>query len=341
MSAPAQATTQAPSTEADRVLVPAPTGELFAPPTAPDIAYPSPGDPAYAAYFQREGYVVARGLLPAELCDAARAAFLSEVKPYGGHIYRQATANPERHVMSPSGFMLNSILNIQSLSAQLFPSFRALGLVLLTHPNMQRAVTPLLGDDATVVQTMYFEGNPATWAHQDAYYLDATEPGRMVAAWVAVEDIAPGAGRFFVYPRSHLIDMAKNGGDFDIAFHHDRYKQLVLDVIRSHGLELRAPFLRKGDVLFWAAKTIHGSLATTTPERSRSSFTAHYIPRATRLLQYQKRARTMNLKPFADFQVHTPKDLNQPLPRAVFEVETRFPRAFQALKKVAVKALTR
>jgi len=35
-------------------------------------------------------------------------------------------------------------------------------------------------------------------------YLDAEEIGRMTAAWVAVEDIAPDAGRFFVYPKSHL-----------------------------------------------------------------------------------------------------------------------------------------
>ena len=51
---------------------------------------------------------------------------------------------------------------------------------------------------------MYFDGNPVTWPHQDIYYLDAEEIGRMTSAWVAVEDIAPDAGRFFVYPKSHL-----------------------------------------------------------------------------------------------------------------------------------------
>jgi ectoine hydroxylase-related dioxygenase (phytanoyl-CoA dioxygenase family) len=33
----------------------------------------------------------------------------------------------------------------------------------------------------------------------------------MTAAWVAVEDIAPDAGRFFVYAKSHLIVMAEKG----------------------------------------------------------------------------------------------------------------------------------
>ena len=51
-------------------------------------------------------------------------------------------------------------------------------------------------------------------------------------------------------------------------------------MIREQGLVCRAPALSKGDVLFWAAKTIHGSLRTTQPTRSRRSFTAHFIPDA-------------------------------------------------------------
>ena len=48
--------------------------------------------------------------------------------------------------------------------------------------------------------------------------------------------------------------MEKNGGNFDIAFNHEQYKQLVLDVIDKFDLKCRAPALRKGDVLFWSGK---------------------------------------------------------------------------------------
>jgi hypothetical protein len=57
------------------------------------------------------------------------------------------------------------------------------------------------------------------------------------------EDSHPGAGRFYVYPGSHRIDMVKNGGDFDIASNHARCKALVLDVLRRYNLECRAPAL--------------------------------------------------------------------------------------------------
>ncbi|HJU16534.1 MAG TPA: phytanoyl-CoA dioxygenase family protein [Stellaceae bacterium] len=291
-------------------------------------------------YYSENGYVVLRGLLPRDLCDRANASFAAEIKPFKGYIYRQASGNPERHVFTNEGFMLNPLLNVQSLDGRHFAGFRRIGLDLLTHPHMQRAVATVLGEPGKLVQSMYFEGNPVTWPHQDTYYLDAEEIGRMTAAWVATEDIAAGAGRFFVYPKSHLIDMAKNGGNFDIAFHHDRYKELVKRVIREQELVCRAPALCKGDVLFWTAKTIHGSLCTTEPGCSRRSFTAHFIPDRSRLLQFQTRVRPLKTELVNGMQVHRPKDLSKAANRVVFFVETRFPRTFQMTKRAAIKLVT-
>jgi phytanoyl-CoA hydroxylase len=292
-------------------------------------------------YYNDNGYVVLRGLLPAEFCRRATTSFETEVKPFDGFLYRQASGNPERHVFTKEGLMLNPILSVQSLDRRRFAGFRRAGLDLLTHANLQRAVAVILGEPGKLVQSMYFDANPVTWAHQDTYYLDAEQIGRMTAAWIAAEDIAPGAGRFFVYPKSHLVDMAKNGGTFDIAFHHERYKQLVTTVIREQGLVCRAPALRKGDVLFWAAKTIHGSLPTTEPTRSRRSFTAHFIPDRSRFLQFQTRIRPLKTERVNGMSVHHPKDLSKAANRVVFFVETRFPRTFQMTKKAAIKFVTR
>ena len=207
--------------------------------------YPRLSDAAaMRAYYEANGYLVARAVLASELCDAARQAFAAEVKPYHGYIYRQASAVPERNVFTEHGHVLNSILNIQDLPRRRFPRFREAGLAVITNETLQRAFAALLGEEATLVQSMYFEGNPVTWAHQDTYYLDSADLGRMVGAWIALEDIHPGAGRFYVYPGSHLVDMQKNGGDFDIAFNHARYKKLVLDVVKAHGLRCHAPALR-------------------------------------------------------------------------------------------------
>jgi phytanoyl-CoA hydroxylase len=270
-----------------------------------------------------------------------RGVFDDEVKPFGGYIYRQASANPERHVLTEHGYMLNSILNVHAVDPRHFPTFRRCGTDLITVAAMQEAVRAILGEPGKIVQSMYFEGNPATWAHQDTYYLDSEKLGLMVGAWIALEDIAPGAGRFFIYPRSHLVDLGLNRGSLSIASNHVGYKQLVLDAIREHGLECRAPALNKGDVLFWSSKTIHGSMSTTQPERSRSSVTAHYIPVSTRFMQYQTRIKPLNISTINGMQVHTPKDLARPVQRLVMGLETRFPTAFTSLKRAAVRVVTR
>lgn len=321
----------------------APHGEMIEIPfevderTDPYLALESPSQ--VRAYYQAEGYVIVRGAIPPELCDEACAAFAREVKPYRGYIYRQASAVPEKNIFTDHGHVINSLLNIQDLDQRLFPAFRAAGLRVITHDAVQSVVRTLFGEGSKLVQSMYFDGNPCTWAHQDTYYLDSTDLGRMTAVWIAVEDIHPGAGRFFVYPRSHFIDMAKNGGDFDIAFNHDRYKQKVLDTIRAHHLVCRAPALRKGDLFFWSTRTIHGSLETRS-SRSRSSFTSHFVPASTTLLQYQTRPRRLTLRTINGLPVHHPKDQNRPSNRAILRLETTFPTAFRRAKQLAIKLIT-
>ena len=293
-------------------------------------------------YYQQYGYVVLRNLIPSELCDQAKLAFALEIKPYKGYLYRQTSSgNAEKNCFTDYEYLLNSILNIQDLNKNLFPNFKQAGLEIVTYEKLYDAVCTVLGEVGILVQSMYFEGNPATWAHQDTYYLDSTKIGSLTAAWIALEDIQPGAGRFYIYPGSHKIDMVKNGGNFDIAFNHKRYKELVLNVIKKYNLECRAPALRKGDVLFWSAKTIHGSLETLQPQFSRNSITAHFIPASTGFLQFQTRQRKLNLQKIGSFQVDCPKDQSRLKNKVIFHLETQFPQSFQLLKRFMIKVLTR
>lgn len=322
-----------------------PTGESIQIPVnvdeANDVYLNLKTDAQIRKYYDDNGYVIVRNVIPAELCDEARANFEKEVKPYDGYIYRQATANPEKHRFTKSNFMVNSILNVQSVDKTLFPNFRETGIKALTNDRIKHVLKVLMDDDPKLVQSMYFEGNPATWAHQDSYYLDSSELGRMVATWIAVEDIQPGAGRFYVYPTSHKIDLQKNGGNFDVAFHHDRYKQLIKDIIKKFNLKCEAPVLRKGDVFFWHGKTIHGSMVTAQPHYSRSSFTGHYIPEKTQFLQFQSVIKPMQLEKVNGINVNFPKDLNKFKNRMILKVETTFPKSFQFAKKVAIKIVTK
>ena len=326
-----------------RYIITDPLGKTIEIPetAADDFAYFDVADAeGLRSYYEREGYVVVRGLIGPNECDHAQAIFEREVKPTDSFIYRQATANPERHVYTRYGYMLNSILNVQSLDPGRFPEFRKTGTSLITSNRLQAVLGVLFGEPGKLVQSMYFEGNPATWAHQDTYYLDSEHLGAMTAAWIAVEDIKPGAGRFYVYPKSHLYDIAKNRGEFDLGFNHARYKDHVKHVIEEQGFECRAPALSKGDVLFWNGKTIHGSLDTSDPQYSRRSFTAHYIPESHRFLQFQSKITALKLRSINGMNVHHPKDLGSFSNRAILAIETTFPKSFQFAKRLGLKAVT-
>jgi phytanoyl-CoA hydroxylase len=275
------------------------------------------------------------------LCDAANSAFDAEVYPPQAHIYRQTTARAERNQFSETGFVLNPLLNVQSVDPRLFPEFRNKSVEVLTAPAIQAACPVLFGEPGKIVQSMYFHGNPSTWPHRDTYYRDSSNKGTMTAARIAAEDIEPGAGRFFVCPGSHRLDMEKNGGDFDIAYHHDRYKKLAMDAMRGHQTRVAAPALKKGDALFGSVSTIHGSLSTSQPDRSRRSFTIHWIPASTELPQFQTRARPMAYDTVNGALVARPKDLSRARNRTILGAESRFPGTYSFAKKVAIKLLVR
>ena len=324
----------------------APDGRRISVPVAVDSVsdpYPRPEDPtALREFYDRHGYVVVRGLIPAELCQAVLAAYRRELKPYHGYLYRQpSSGRAEKHLFSEHGYLVNSILNLQDLDPHTFPEFRAGGLKVFSQDGFQKVVRALLGEEGVLVQSMFFEGNPVTWAHQDTYYLDSTALGRLVAGWIALEDIRPGAGRFYVYPESHKIDLVRHGGDFDIAFNHERYKALILRVIDENKLQCNAPAMQVGDVLFWNSRTIHGSLDTTQPEYSRCSLTAHFIPSSTGLLQFQRREMKLHLEKLDGLAVHHPKDQRLARNRLVLYLESRFPGIYGFLRNLAIKFLTR
>lgn len=287
-------------------------------------------------YYEDNGYVVMRGLLGRDVCAQMRSAFEQEVKPFSGYIYRQASANPEKHRFTDAGTMLNSILNPVSVNPRFFPLFRQKATQILASDALFEATECLLGEQAGLAQSMYFEGNPATWAHQDCYYLDSADQGRLVGAWIALEDIDAKAGRFYVYPESHKIDTLRNAQEMEIAYHHDRYKQHVLDLIESKGLKKKVPALQAGDVLFWNSRTIHGAEEAKDHRYSRNSLTAHLIPAAVPFLQYQRIAHTLDYDRVNGHLVFRPKDQRQFKHRARLWLEKTFPKPIQALKKRAI-----
>ena len=149
-----------------------------------------------------------------------------------------------------------------------------------------------------------------------------------------------GAGRFYLCPGSHrTVPVLRNAGKLDFAKGHERYKRAVLDTIRAHGLELRSPFMAKGDVLFWSSLTVHGSFAATARGVSRTSLTAHYLPEEDEMLQFHTRVRGQRMMRVNGMQVAQLHDQDVLRNRLVRGIAANAPGPYAAARKLAMQGL--
>jgi len=233
-------------------------------------------------FYCENGFVVIRDLLPKHFCLNAKSSFDLKIKPFKGLLQRH-NGNKEANVFNNNGFMMNPLMNIHQSRNKALSEYVNHTLALLTHKKISDFGARLLnGSNVGLLTWNQFEGNPQTEPHHDCYFWGCDlKIGEVVGAWIALEDIHPGAGRLYVYPGSHKLNLQDfantvNYGDHPLHPGEEKYQELIVNFLKSSGMNCIAPLLRAGDVLFWDARTIHGSLATHNPKYSRASFTAHY-----------------------------------------------------------------
>jgi len=263
-----------------------PLGQTLLVPEGPgeDSAFFSTSETdAAVASFMEHGFAIVRDVIPRSLCRRVLERLDQDVKPYKGLLPRIG-GKEEGNIFNESGFLANTLSNVQNSRTvpKTMKGYLAATLDVLTHKNLIQFHSAIFKSEIGLVTWNHFEGNPVTIPHHDSFFwFQDVKIGEVVGAWVALEDIHPGAGRLYVYPGSHRMELrdfaASSGranGDFKVA--EASYRNLVVDFLKSSGLECKAPSLSAGDVLFWDSRTVHGSLVTSEPTHSRASFTAHY-----------------------------------------------------------------
>ena len=293
-------------------------------------------------YYKNNGYVIFSGCVSQESCNKLRDLWEKNIKSYKGKIYRQTTAKAEKNLFNEKRWIMNPILNLQSLNPNLFGDLRhAVENEVFSNLSICKALKSILSEKPKIVQSMYFEGNSATWEHQDSYYLDSEKIGVMTAGWLALEEIKAEAGRFFICPESHKIDLGRQNIENNIADNHDKYIKKVVSIIKSKNMPIKAPYMAAGDVLFWNSWTIHGSIDSQSKTFSRSSITMHAIPETHKFLQFHSRKIDVPTDDLGNSLIYRPKDQSKFKNKLVLAIESRFPGIFYWLKKQAIKSLVR
>jgi ectoine hydroxylase-related dioxygenase (phytanoyl-CoA dioxygenase family) len=222
--------------------------------------------------YERDGYFVARGLLPASEVEAIRDAFMDQAKDgpveglseacHGATPYDPADPlarfprmlHPHLHPDKPVGPLARRYMLDPRIGDRLFDLFGG--------------VEPL------AVQTMFYFKPPGARGqdlHQDDFYL-RTAPGNCMAAWIALDDADAGNGGMVAVPGTHRHDVVcPEKADPQQFFNTEHVEP-------QPGTAPVPIDLRAGDVLFFNGRAIHGSYPNRSATRFRRALICHYVP---------------------------------------------------------------
>ncbi len=143
-----------------------------------------------------------------------------------------------------------------------------------------RAITrQLLGEPAVLCSSLTFTKGSQQTEHIDSLYLPPPTPGKLVAAWVALEDAHPDAGQLFYFPGSQRIPRYTfgDGGHRAVSAEMGDWMAYIRGRITAAGLTRQTFAAQKGDLFLWSADLVHGGSPITDPTKTRKSMVCHYL----------------------------------------------------------------
>lgn len=222
-------------------------------------------------YYDQYGYVIFPSQIPHDRIDQLLALYERDILSSKTKFYRQNTNLYDTNRYTPHGHVIQSFLDVHNYKR--FPAFRQASLDIYFSPELLDALSRTTGyPQHNLMQSMMFDANAATPPHQDWWYLDTVPNGHLMGIWIALEDIHEDAGRFFVMPGTHQVNM------HEANLPHSEWLKRMKSYLDTHPEQVHAPALKKGDVLIWNSRTIHGALPTKDQRYSRKSLTAHFMP---------------------------------------------------------------
>jgi hypothetical protein len=230
--------------------------------------------------FIRDGYVVLPGGVPEPALGRAREALTAA---YEG-------ADPEQPFRCKA---LPSPETTWRPELKALPA-KALGLHWRSPAILDAVFAPAICEFLALIferrallsQTLGFYRGSAQAVHQDSAYVAYSLPMQFAAAWVALEDVTPGAGELCYYPGSHRFPEHLFGGGYKGAHEASRwapsvdiraYEATLPRHAEARGIQLSTFRAKAGDVFIWAADLAHGGMPISR-DHSRLSVVAHYCP---------------------------------------------------------------
>ena len=228
--------------------------------------------------FVRDGYVVLEGAVPRDVVDRINADV--------DNVWRQP----------PEGMRIETWADGTQRYVPPAPDYRLPGAKLLDLYAFSEAARQAIAAPAAVeflsaifaaapkaFQSLTFDWGSQQAMHKDSAYVRVDrEPLHMAATWLALEDVAEGAGALEYYVGSHRAPDFLFAGDSKwmeaAPEEHDRFLASLHADAERYG-HTRQMFLGScGDLLVWHADLAHGGSPVKEPGLTRRSLVTHFAP---------------------------------------------------------------
>ena len=208
----------------------------------------------HASVFQRDGFVVVKGLVEAAMCKDIRASVEEALDPLLGPAEFEADVG---YPGAPAGLEAAGGRTPRRLlhAVSRFPGLREWA----TGPPLRRELVEFLGGPPMLsqchhncVMTKYPGYSSATLWHQDIRYWSFDRP-ELVTVWLALGDETSRNGALKIIPGSHRLELDR--GRFD----RDLFLRPGLPENKALIRQAQEVVLQMGDVLFFHCRAIHAA----------------------------------------------------------------------------------
>ncbi len=149
---------------------------------------------------------------------------------------------------------------------------------LLFSDKLQEVLAGLLGAPPLLFNGLNMEHGTEQRMHIDTFYMRPRTFGKMVATWLALEDIHPDSGPLQYYPKSNQIPAYKfsHGDIWAVQDEMPAFDEYYNRELAARQLSSEAFCPKKGDVFIWHAQLYHGGGKIRDRARSRRSMVNHF-----------------------------------------------------------------
>jgi phytanoyl-CoA hydroxylase len=235
----------------------------------------------YIAY-QRNGYLVVRGLVPPEAV-AELVTFAMDL--LDGRIALPGTAAPSFDATAADRYKRFSRIHMLHRTQATAERY-------MLYPGIVDVLEALMGPDVLALQSMLFLNPPGLggqgW-HQDAYYI-TTFPDTLIGAWLALDKADEDNGCLYVIPGSHCEPIYPSPDRHDIIHDEDSFVDLptvenvsqmddAVNTLSRIARKYPDPIpviVEPGDVIFFHSHLLHRSFRNRSETRFRRAFVSHF-----------------------------------------------------------------